>query len=249
MSDEQIIALGGGGFSMEDSPLLDDYILSVCGKPSPRICFVPTACGDADSYTVRFYRRFGSTDCRLTDLQLVRRQVCDIEDFACSQDIIYVGGGNTANMLAIWRVHGFDKALRAALSAGTILTGLSAGSICWFEQGVTDSFGVDLEPIDCLGFLPGSHCPHYDGEKERRPTYHRLISGGMAAGWAADDGVALHFINGKLHRVVSSRPGADGYRVELKDGAIAEEAMYAKFLGDTAGQQGGQPDAFSAGYL
>ena len=108
---------------------------------------------------MRFYNRFATADCRATHLQLFQRQVADLEDFACSQDIIYVGGGNTANMLAVWRAHGFDKALQSALSAGTILTGLSAGSICWFEQGVTDSFGPELQPMNCLGFLAGSNCP------------------------------------------------------------------------------------------
>ncbi|MGV3526284.1 MAG: Type 1 glutamine amidotransferase-like domain-containing protein [Candidatus Sericytochromatia bacterium] len=231
MTDQQIIALGGGGFSMENTPVLDDYILKACGKPNPKICFVPTACGDEDSYTVNFYRRFAPTPCRATDLQLMQRHVQDLEDFACSQDIIYVGGGNTANMLAIWRTHGFDRALKAALNAGTVLTGLSAGSICWFEQGVTDSFGADLQAMDGLGFLSGSHCPHYDGEAKRRPAYHRLQEQGMLAGWAADDSVGLHFINGKLQHVVSSRRGAMAYRVELKEGHVSESALTPVFLG------------------
>ncbi len=239
MIEEQIIALGGGGFSMEETPLLDDYILRASGKDCPRICFVPTACGDADSYTVRFYRRFGSTSCRATDLQLFRRQVTDLEDFACSQDIIYVGGGNTANMLAIWKIHGFDTALKAALTSGIILTGLSAGSICWFEHGVTDSFGSALQSMACLGFLSGSHCPHYDGEAQRRPSYHQLIKQGMPGGYAADDGVGLHFINGTLRHVISSRPEAKGYRVELEDDSVVESTLETRFLGQTTGQQGG----------
>jgi peptidase E len=232
MADKQIIALGGGGFSMEQSPLLDDYVIRACKKDNPKICFVPTASGDAESYTVRFYRRFAATNCRATDLELVRRKVIDLEDFACSQDVIYVGGGNTANMLAVWRTHGFDNALKAALSAGTILTGLSAGSICWFEQGVTDSFGADLQPMDCLGFLPGSNCPHYDGEAERRPAYHRMVIAGMLDGYAADDGVGLHFINGTLQHVVSSRPVAKGYRVALRGETVTEMPLETRFLGD-----------------
>lgn len=233
MVDKQIIALGGGGFSMEDTPLLDDYILRACKKENPSICFVPTACGDTDSYIVQFYRRFVSTNCQVTDLKLFRRQVTDLEDFACSQDIIYVGGGNTANMLAVWRTHGFDKALKAALSTGTILTGLSAGSICWFEQGVTDSFGTELQSMDCLGFLPGSNCPHYDGEVARRPAYHRMLEAGMRGGYAADDGVGLHFINGSLQHVVSSQPQAKGYKVELQGGTVFEIALDTQFLGNT----------------
>lgn len=230
MPDSQIIALGGGGFSMEETPLLDDYILQICGKANPRICFVPTASGDADRYIVRFYRRFAPLGCHATDLQLVQRQIVDLKDFACSQDIIYVGGGNTANMLAIWRTHGFDQALRAALSSGTLLTGLSAGSICWFQYGVTDSFGSELQAIDCLGLLQGSHCPHYDGEAERRAAYHRLIEEGLPGGYAADDGVGLHFINGALQHVVSSQPGAKGYKVELKGKAVVETVLDTQFL-------------------
>lgn len=231
MIDKQIIALGGGGFSMEKPPFLDNYILRASGKEKPRICFVPTACGDADSYIVRFYRRFASIGCQATDLQLFRREIGDLEDYACSQDIIYVGGGNTANMLAIWREHGFDKALYAALSSGTILTGLSAGSICWFQHGITDSFGLDFKPLDCLGFLPGSNCPHYDGEPERRPAYHQAVINGMPGGYATEDGVALHFINGELHNIVSSRPEAKCYKIEVVGNKVQETALLPNFLG------------------
>jgi dipeptidase E len=231
MTNKQIIAMGGGGFSMEKTPFLDDYILRASGKEKPRICFVPTACGDADSYIVRFYRRFASIGCQATDLQLFRRQVTDLEDYACSQDIIYVGGGNTANMLTVWRKHGFDKALKAALSSGTILTGLSAGSICWFQYGITDSFGSEFKPLDCLGFLPGSNCPHYDGEPERRPAYHKAVNNGMPGGYATEDGVALHFIDGDLHNIVSSRPEAKGYKIEMLGDKVYETPLSAKFLG------------------
>lgn len=241
MGNQQIIAFGGGGFSMEDTPVLEDYILRACKKDNPSICLVPTACGDADGYTLQFYRRFASTNCRPTDLQLVQREVTDLEDFACSQDIIYVGGGNTANMLAMWRAHGFDQALKAALSAGTLLTGLSAGSICWFEEGVTDSFGTMLQPMDCLGFLSGSNCPHYDGEADRRPAYHRFVKAGMLGGYAADDGVGLHFIDGSLRHVVSSRPDAKGYKVELQGDTVVEAPLATQFLGCPTGQQGGEP--------
>jgi dipeptidase E len=231
MTDKQIIALGGGGFSMEKAPFLDNYILRASGKEKPRICFVPTACGDTDSYIVRFYRRFASIGCQATDLQLFRREIGDLEDYACSQDIIYVGGGNTANMLAIWREHGFDKALYAALSSGTILTGLSAGSICWFQHGITDSFGLDFKPLDCLGFLSGSNCPHYDGEPERRPAYHQAVSNGMPGGYATEDGVALHFINGELHNIVSSRPEAKCYKIEMVGSKVLETSLFPNFLG------------------
>jgi dipeptidase E len=226
----QIVALGGGGFSMEASPVLDDYILSLADKPDPRICFVATASGDNDNYIRRFYGRFSGADCRPTHVELFRRDREDLTALACSQDIIYVGGGNTANMLAVWRLHGFDASLRAALHQGTVLAGISAGSVCWFEAGVTDSFGPRLARIEGLGWLAGSNCPHYDGEAERRPTYHRLVGEGMVAGVAADDGVGLHFVDGRLHRVVSSRPDARAYRVERDGDGVRETPIVPELL-------------------
>lgn len=207
---------------MEGSPALDDYILGLAGKDRPNVCFLPTASGDSDSYIVRFYRRFKAEICGPTHLDLFRRTVTDLDAFASTQDIFYVGGGNSANMLAIWQRHGFDRVLKSAYDQGKVLAGLSAGSICWFECGVTDSFGGDLARLDGLGFLTGSHCPHYDGEPTRRPAYHRLIQAGMPGGLAADDGVALHFSNGELLRVVASRPSAKAYRVELVAGEVTE---------------------------
>ena len=131
--------------------------------------------------------------------------------------MINVGGGNTANMLAIWRVHGIDTLLREAWENGVVLCGASAGMICWFEAGVTDSFGPQLEGMDCLGFLPGSACPHYDGEEQRRPRYRELIDGGFREGIAADDGVGLHYVGTELVEAVTCRPGAAAYRV-TRDG-------------------------------
>jgi len=230
MTNQQIIALGGGGFSDEEPPVLDDYILRASGKSNPKVCFIPTASGDSENYVLRFYRRFTDAVCKPTDLQLFRRKVRDLEDFVCSQDILYVGGGNTVNMLAIWRAHGLDRALKRALTSGTILAGLSAGSICWFERGVTDSFGADLQGMECLGFLPGSNCPHYDTETSRRPAFHALVKNGMPGGWAADDGVALHFIDGTLKHVVSSRPHAKGYKIEVRGGEVFEEQLPTRVL-------------------
>lgn len=149
-------------------------------------------------------------------------------------------------MLAVWRAHGFDRALKAALSSGTLLAGISAGSICWFEQGVTDSFGPELQQMDCLGFLSGSNCPHYDGEVARRSSYHRLIKSGMVGGYAADDGVGLHFVNGRLRHVVSSRPEAKGYKVELSGNIVTETSLDTHFLGLPVGYQGSGANAESA---
>lgn len=231
MPSQHIVALGGGGFSMESSPVLDDYILGLARRNRPRVCFVPTASGDNENYIVRFYRRFTTAGCEPTHLELFRRSIADLAKFARSQDIIYVGGGSVANLLAVWRLHGLDTALRAALSEGTVLAGISAGSLCWFEAGVTDSFGPELSRIEGLGFLPGSNCPHYDGEPGRRPAYHRLIRAGMPSGVAADVGAALHYVDGVLHRVVASRPSARAYRVELRGDDVVETAIDTHYLG------------------
>jgi len=166
-----IVAMGGGGVSMEpDNPILDDFILSLAGRPRPRVCFLPTASGDSDRYVANFYAAFARRS-EASHLALFVRTVTDVEAFLLDQDVIYVGGGNTENQLAVGRVHGVDRALRIAWQRGVVLAGLSAGSICWFESGTTDSFGLDLDVLeDGLGFLPGSHCPHFDGEPQRRPT-------------------------------------------------------------------------------
>jgi peptidase E len=137
-----------------------------------------------------------------------------LRDLVLDQDLVLVTGGNTANALAVWRVHGFDEILREAWEQGIVLAGWSAGMICWFEHGVTDSFGPELAPMNCLGFLPGSACPHYDGEERRRPVYTQLVATGLPAGVAADDDVALHYVGTELREAVTSREGAAAYRVE-----------------------------------
>ena len=222
--------MGGGGFSMEpENPLLDDWILALSGRGRPSVCFLPTASGDAEGYIENFYAAFTPRDCTATHLSLFRRTVSDLRAFVLAQDLLYVGGGNTANMMAIWRVHGLDSVLREAWEAGVILAGLSAGSLCWFSSGVTDSFGEGLAPLrDGLGLLPSSHCPHYDGEALRRPRYQELIRAGvLPSGLAADDGVALRFAGTELAEVVSSRPSARGWRVT----ADGDEELPTRYLG------------------
>jgi dipeptidase E len=229
---KQIIALGGGGFSMEpENPLLDLYILRQAENEKPNICFVPTASGDSANYIERFYKAFEQYDCIPAHLSLFKLPTNDLEDFVLSQDIIFVGGGNTRNMLVLWKEWGLDRILKKAYENGIILSGISAGSICWFEEGVTDSIPRQLTKLPCLGFLKGSNCPHYDGEKERRLAYHQLISSGeMKNGIAADDGVALHFIEGKLVRAVSSRPHAKAYRVQKVEQGIEEIPIETIYL-------------------
>ena len=223
-----------------DNPLLDDFILSLALQEPARICFVPTASADSAPYLVRFYRAFIGraipTDLTMFDSASVPRQpahTSEIANFVAEQDIIYVGGGNTANLLAIWRAHGLDLILRDAWRNGAILCGLSAGMICWFRDGLTDSYGR-LGPLgDGLGFIDASACPHYDGEEQRRPAYQKAIEAGLPNGYAADDGAALHFRGTDLVEVVSSTEGASAYRVELVNGCAEETRLEARYLGSS----------------
>lgn len=230
---KQIIAMGGGGFSMEpDNPLLDQYILKQTNKDRPNVCFLPTASGDAEGYLTKFYTAFEKLPCTPSHLSLFRLPTRDLETYLLEKDVIYVGGGNTKSMLALWKEWGIDVILRKAWEQGVILSGLSAGSICWFEEGLTDSYGDDLMPLKSLGFLPGSHSPHYDGEAERRPTYQKFVSTGqMQGGFAADDGVALHFIGKDLYKAVSSRPNAKAYCVNAQNKDQLEQEIKTVYLG------------------
>lgn len=235
----QIVAMGGGGFSMEpDNPLLDDFVLSLSPRQPARVCFVPTASADAAPYISRFYRAL-SGRCLPADLTLFgtpalpRRpaRTDELAEFVAGQDIFYVGGGNTLNLLALWRAHGLDRLLYQAWQNGAVLSGVSAGMICWFQASMTDSFGGVAPLDDGLGFLPGSACPHYDGEAERRPAYQRSVGAGMAAGYAADDGAALHFVGQEFVQAVSSRREAAAYRVERVAGQVVEQRLPTRFLG------------------
>ncbi len=224
--ERHIVGLGGGGDTAEQTGLLYDYVLGVTEKPKPRLLYVPTAAAESAEAIVGFYERFrGRAD--LNHLCTFPWPPDDLRDLILSQDAICVSGGNTANMLAIWRTHGIDVLLREAWESGIVLWGASAGMICWFEAGVTDSFGPQLAGVDCLGFLAGSACPHYDGEVLRRPRYRALVDAGLPEGIAADDGVALHYAGSELREIVTCRPGAAAYRV-TRDG---EEKLTARELG------------------
>jgi peptidase E len=206
--------MGGGGFMMEPASLLDDFLLSLALAPRPKVCFLPTPVGDSERAIVAFYEAFLPRDCEPSHLRLFgmpERPADRLRD----QDVIYVSGGNTANALALWRLHGVDRALVEAWERGAVVGGVSAGANCWFEACVTDSFGPELDPLhDGLGLLAGSFCPHYDGEERRRPVYRELVANGFPAGYAADDYAAFHFVGTELREVVSAREGALGYRVE-----------------------------------
>ncbi len=160
-----------------------------------------------------------------THLPLFRLGITDLRSYLLGQDIVYVGGGNTRNMLVLWHEWGLDVILREAWEKGTILCGISAGSVCWFEQGLSDSVAAgELRPLICLGFLQGSNCPHYDGEPLRRPHYQRCVSeGSMIGGYATDDWVGLHFVGSKLHQVVSPKPNANAYEVSRNGAGLKKK--------------------------
>ena len=231
-----VVAIGGGKFWDDGSedPRLDAFILALAQRERPRVCFIATASGDAEGYRYRYMRAMARHDCVATDLPLFARMVGDLPGFVAEQDVFWVGGGSTANLLAVWRTRGLDVLLREAHERGAVLAGISAGMNCWFECSTTDSFGLGLAPLrDGLGILPGSACPHYDGEPQRRPLYRALVDDGFPAGYAVDDGAALHFACGEIVEAVALRDGAAAYRVERGaetriEARILEPAPHAK---------------------
>jgi len=216
-----------GGLSWDDGERrkLEDYVLGLAGSDRPRVLFVPTASADDAEVTLLAHTQLGDR-AEVSYLPFFPWPPQDVRELVLAQDVLYVAGGNTANALAIWRAHGFDALLREAWAAGVVLAGWSAGMICWFEAGVTDSFGPQLEGMrDGLGFLPGSACPHYDAEDLRRPVYTRLVAEGFPPGIAADDMVGLHYEGAELAEVVSGRPGARAYRVTSEGEEPVEPRM------------------------
>ncbi|TML29585.1 MAG: peptidase E [Actinobacteria bacterium] len=218
MPEPQILAMGG----YTDDALLEHGLGLGRGR---RLLYVPTASAENAAATVLWYERLRGR-AEMTHLSFFPWPPENLRQLALAQDVILVSGGNTANALAIWRLHAFDKILREAWQEGILLAGWSAGMICWFEQGVTDSFGPQLAAMECLGFLPGSACPHYDGEARRRPVYTQLVAEGLKPGIAADDDVGVHFVGTELHEVVTSRDGATAYSVTRE----GEQPLEARLL-------------------
>jgi peptidase E len=231
----QIVAFGGGGFSMESgNPLLDEYVLGLSASARPRVCFLPSASGDADHYIVRFYRAFPADRCEASHISLFRREQgpTDLRDHLLSQDLIYVGGGSVISLLGVWRAHGIDEILREAWEAGVILCGLSAGSLCWFAEAVTGFHGAPRR-IEGLGLLPFSNCVHYEPGSSRQLAYRDFLREGMLPGYAAQDGAALHFTGTELSRVVASRAAARGYRLDPREERVVEMRIATVYLGDS----------------
>jgi dipeptidase E len=229
----QILAIGGMALPPElDNLLLVEYFLGLTGRRRPKVLFIGTANGDSETGRLRFYAGFSQFKCKPAHLPFFARTPRDLESLVLEHDAIFVGGGNTRSMLAVWREWGLDECLRKAWTRGVVLGGGSAGSICWFEHGVTDSIAGPLTALPCLGFLPGSNCPHYDSEPMRRPAFRKLVaSGRLPEGVAADDGVALHYVDRKLARAVSSRPRAKAYRVTVSGKRSIEQRLPTRYLG------------------
>lgn len=236
----RILALGGGGFKTSDRELLLlKYILALTGKKNPQICYLPTAGADQPEPIVAWYETLNDLDCRPRHLRLINNSsnLQNLEQQLLAMDAIYVGGGNTLHMLTIWKLLGVDAIMRKAYERGIVLAGVSAGMICWFEQGVSDSRPGALTRVDGLGFLKGSACPHYDhkdrmGKRDRQESYHKLLTtGDMQDGVACDDGVALLYEDEKLIRAVAENPKAGAFTVRRAGDKAVEESLTVEFLG------------------
>jgi ribonuclease HI len=230
LGKQSIVAIGGLGHQTARKSYAA-WLLSICKRKRPRVCFVPTAGGDHPALDQSFRDSFADLRCELSTLHLFEREITDLASFLQAQDLVLVSGGNTLNLLAVWRAHGVDELMTKALGGGTLLAGWSAGALCWFQGGVTDAKGPELEPFrDGLGLLEGSFCPHYADAKRRERFEAGIASGALPDGYGADDGVMLHFEGGKLTEVVSTVANAAAYRVTRKDSSCKVEKLEPRVL-------------------
>ena len=228
----QVIAIGGGGFGRtQASNLIEQYILDqVSTKISPNICFIPTATGDLDPYVVNFYSVFSKLDCEPSHISFFKRTI-DLEEHIAKQDIIFVGGGNTKSMLAVWRDWNLDKILKIAYDKGTVMSGVSAGAICWFDKGLTDSWADELQIMPCMNFVAGNCAPHYDEEPERRPATKKLLEENIIDSmYGIEGGAALHFIDEFPKYTVRFAKNKNAYNVTLLESMVVEDAFEVKEL-------------------
>ena len=221
---KQIIAIGGGGFGRTPGEgLIEKYILDQSEKDIPNICFIPTATGDNEAYKVNYYSTFSKLDCSPSHLDFFKRTP-DLKELILKQDVIFVGGGNTKSMLAVWKDWGLDLLLKEAYEKGVIMSGVSAGAICWFDQGITDSWAEDLKVMDCLGFIEGACCPHYDEEPQRKPSLNKFITEKVLKScYAVDGGCALHIEDEKEFKSVVFSENKNSFLVEMKGNKVAEK--------------------------
>jgi dipeptidase E len=218
-----IIAIGGGGFGRNPNHRkIEKYILKLTGKEKPNIVFIPTASAENQAYIIQFYKCFTKMSCEPSHVTFFQRTP-KLDSIINKADVIYVGGGNTKSMLAVWQEWKLDKLLLKAYNNGKILCGVSAGAICWFEQGITDSWASNINVMDCLGFLPEMACPHYQEEKDRRPDVHKMLKQGKCGpGWAIDGGAAVHFKNGKYYKSIQFYSDSYVHYVSIKNGVVNE---------------------------
>ena len=222
--NKHIIAIGGGGFGRNlKSNLIEKYIISLSGKNIPKICFLPTATGDNDAYIVRFYTVFSSLNCTPSHIDFFKRTI-NINDHIMNQDIVFVGGGNTKSMLAVWREWGMNAVLKKAYENGVIMSGVSAGAICWFTSGITDSWDNKLQILPCLDFIKGTCCPHYDEEPARIPYVEKILKENQITNCISiEGGAALHFMDGKPFKNISFKENKNSYNVFCENNSIIEK--------------------------
>lgn len=226
IKERNIIAIGGGGFGRNPGEgIIEEYILNQTKKKRPNICFIPTATGDNEAYKVNYYATFSKLNCNPTHLDFFKRTP-DLKRLIADQDVIFVGGGNTKSMLAVWREWQLDKILKKAYKNGTVMSGVSAGAICWFQNGITDSWDSNLQIMPCMNFVKGTCCPHYDEEPERKPTVKELISKNKVKRiYAVDGGAALHIKNEKNFKSVSFKNYKNAYEVTLDKNNVIENSF------------------------
>ena len=224
--DRHVVAIGGGGFGRNPGDgVIEQYILDLSSSQSPNICFIPTATGDNEAYKVNYYSTFSKLKCNPVHLDFFKRTP-NLENLISNQDVIFVGGGNTKSMLAVWKDWGLDKLLHEAYKNGVVMSGVSAGANCWFEKSVVDSWDEDLKVIDCLGFLKGNFCPHYDEEPERRPAVKRFLKEDVFDFCYASEGnCALHVKNEEDFLSVNFGKEKKSYLVSMDDKNVKEAAF------------------------
>ena len=229
MSD--IIAIGGGGFGRNPKHnIIEQYLLNLSDKEKPNILFIPTASAEDKSYIINFYTCFSNLNCNPYHLSLFGRTP-RLDSLFSKADIIYIGGGNTKSMLAVWKDWKIDILLKKAYEKGKILCGVSAGAICWFEDGVTDSWASNLNIIDCLGFIKGSCCPHYNGEVDRRPSVNNFLqNNGLKRGVAIEDGSAIHYKNGSFFKGLSFYKNSKAFFVSKGKNNFTEKEIELEIL-------------------
>ena len=225
-NSRNIIAIGGGGFGANPGQgVIENYILKQTKKKNPRICFIPTATGDNEAYKVNFYSTFTNLNCYPSHLDFFKRTP-DLNELILNQDAIFVGGGNTKSMLAVWKEWGLDKILKKAYLNGTVMSGVSAGAICWFQNGITDSWASNLKMMPCLNFVKGTCCPHYDEEPERKPAVKKLLlTNKIKNVYAVDGGAALHIKDEKIFKSVIFKKNKSSYLVDIKKKSINEKSF------------------------